>query len=448
MSLFAQLVGGPVERKLIDATALTWGALFGLPASKAGVAVNVNTALRVSAVLGCVRAVSEDIAQLPLKLMRERKSGVKEPARDHPLYRKLAEQPNDWQKSFEFREMLGYHAFLAHGGFAIAPRGDGGNGDVLELLPVLPNQVTPRQAADWTVTYEVQAAGQDGGQVRASFGPREMLVVKGPGWLSYQAMDLVQLARDVIGLSIAVEEAQSKLYANGVRPSGLISTDAELKKKAKDRLREGLLKLYGPQGPAALGLMVVDQGMKYQSIAMTGVDAQTLESRKYQVEEIARMFGLPPSRIGYTDKTATYASAEQFALHYVKHTIGPWLVRWEQGLSMALLTDREIRDGYFFHFVVDGLLRGDWAARSAYFKGALGTASSPGWMSPNDVRRREDLDPSDQPGADKIITVEELAGKKQEAAGGVAADDGASGAEVPPPDNVNARRNGAGRSTE
>jgi len=393
----------PTERKVITDDSIM-ALLGGTGTSKAGVVVDAFTALRVSTTFACVRAVAEDVAQLPLKLLREEKSGRKTPAYDHRLYDIVSVRPNAYQTSHGFREMLSMHASLLRGGYAWINRVTRG---VEELLPLAPGVVTARQGRDWTVYYSVSLPNGKSVEV----APDDILRIEGPSWYGYGALQLLDQAREAMGLSIATEEAQAKLHANGVQPSGLLSRDGEMKKEQKERVRDLIAQAHA--GAENRGkLLILDQGFKFQQFTMSGVDAQTLESRRYQVEEIARMFGVPPLRIGYSDKASTYASAEQFALQYVRHTIGPWVNRWEQALSLALLTEPERRAGYFFHFVLDGLLRGDWSARSVYFKAALGTASSPGWMSPNDVRRLEDLDPSDQEGADDIITPEDMAGKE------------------------------------
>jgi HK97 family phage portal protein len=220
---------------------------------------------------------------------------------------------------------------------------------------------------------------------------------------------MIEAAREAVGLAMALEESQAKLASNGSRPSGALTTDSTLKVGAAQRLREEWGAVYGGAGNTGR-VVVLDGGFKFQPMAMTGVDAQHLETRRHQVEEICRIMGVPASRIGYSDKAQTYASAQQFAIDYLRHTIGVWVRRWEEELSAALLTEAEVREGYVFRFETKGFLRGDDQARAGYYKAALGTASSPGWMSPNDVRRAEDMDPVDQEGAEEIVTVDELAG--------------------------------------
>jgi HK97 family phage portal protein len=414
MNLVASLLGGRIEKKVADASSLTWSALGVIP-SKSGVTVSVDKALRVATALACLRVLGEGVAQLPLKLLQEQASGAKLPAKKHPLYRILWRRPNSWMTSFELRETLTYHAALAKGGFAYISRvGD----QVDELIPLVPGNVTiryPTQMAG-AVEYDVTLLGGRVLRLRRD----EVLHVRGPSWDGYVGMEVVSLAREALGLAIATEESQGTLHANSARPAGILTTDSVLKKPAKEELRAEWKQTFG--GANQGGTAVLDAGFKFQQLAMTGVDAQHLETRRHQVEEICRMFRVFPQMIGYTDKTATFASAEAFFSAHVVHSLGPWLERWEQAMCRDLLTEADLEAGYFPKFIVNGLLRGDAKSRAEYFKAALGTASSPGWMSPNDVRRAEDLDPDPDPDADQIVTADDMAGAGDPPADPAAAD--------------------------
>jgi HK97 family phage portal protein len=374
--------------------------------SKSGAVVNVDTTLRVAAAFACGRVLAEGIAQIPLKLYREEKSGKKNVATDHPVHWILSRRPNDWMTSFEWREAGMFHAIFARGAVSYINRGLSGK-EVIELLPLVPGSWTVRQGADREIFYDVQDVA--GGLV-GSFPRSSIFRVRGPSWNTVDALSLVNQARDALGLAIAIEEGQARMFANGARPGGILSTDKTLTTEARSRL-----KALADEGLAGLlntgRIPVLDDGLKFIAAAMTGVDAQTLESRKHQVEEIARMFRVFPQMIGYADKTSTYASAEQFFIAHVVHSLGPWIERWEQAITRDLLTEKELREGYFAKFSVQALLRGDAAARAAYYKASLGTASSPGWNSPNDVRRLEDQDPDENPAADRIVTVADLSQK-------------------------------------
>lgn len=401
MNPFAALLGGPVERKVVDATNLLWDTLYGSPTSKAGVSVNLNTALRVPTVLACCRVLAEDIAGLPLKLLEEMPDGAKRIAKSHPLHRVLFRQPNPWMTSFEWRESAMYHALLAKGAFAVK---NIVNGKVEELYPLLPSNVTVKQARNYDVTYEVN----DGRGQTMVFPQSQIFHLRGPSWNGLTGMEMVTQAREAIGLAIATEESQARLHSNGVRPGGLVSVEGELKKDTAERLRAQIEEIH--KGVEKVGkLLVMDKNAKFTPFTMTGVDAQTIEARKLQIEEIARVFRVFPLAIGYSDKSSTYASTEAFLQAHVTFSLRPWIERWEQAIWRDLINDNTRLDLYP-KFSVQGLLRGDHTSRAAFYTAGLGTSSSPGWLSPNDVRRLEDMDPSSNPAADKIVTVEDLAG--------------------------------------
>ena len=304
-----------------------------------------------------------------------------------------------------FRGQLTAHAVLGKGGYALVTRV---GGEVRELLPAPYGSIRVRQDPDWTVHYFARNPNGPEFEVPA----RDLLRVEGLSWTGLGGNPAIDQAREAIGLAMATEESQASLHRTGARPAGLLTTDASFagKPEMADRVRENWLKAYGPAGGG--GVAVLDAGMKFQTLTMTGVDAQHLETRRFQIEEVCRIMGpVPPTRIGYTDKASTYASAAQFAQDYVTFCLQAWVTTWEQALSLALLTEQEIADGYIFRHELKGLLRGDAAARSAYFTAALGTASSPGWMSPNDVRRAEDQDPIVQDGADLVVTLKNFSGQ-------------------------------------
>lgn len=405
MSVLATILGGrgadtlaaPAEQRILE-------VLLGASrTSKAGVVVTEMDALRVSAVAGCLRAVSQDVAQLPLKLMQEREDGTKLPAKKHRVYRIVHDRPNAWQTSMGLRAQLTGHAVLGKGGYALVTRV---NGVVQEVLPAPYNAIRVQQDSNWGVRYFARAAGGKEFEVPGS----DLLRIQGWSWTGLEGFPAIEQARDVLGLAMAMEEAQSGLHKNGTRPAGLLSTDASFagKPEMANRIRENWLKAYGAGGPG--GVAVVDAGMKFVPITMSGADAETLDSRKFQIEEVCRILGVPPTRIGYSDKASTYASAAQFAQDYVKFTLAWWLGNWEQALSMALLTEEEIADGFIFRHEMGGLLEGTPDIQANVFKAALGTSSSPGWMSVNDVRRKLDLNPLSQPGADLVVTLKEFAG--------------------------------------
>ena len=404
MSVLSRVLGA-FESKVADTRALTNEAIYGTPSSKAGVSVSIQSAWRVSAVAGCVRAVAQDVAQLPLKLMRESDAGKKLPVKDRVLYRVVHSRPNSWQTAMAFRAQLTSHAALGKGGYALVSRVDN---EVQELLPAPYGAIRVEPLRDMTPRYWAKRPNGTEFEVPAN----QLLRIQDLTWNGLEGMAAYDNAKEAIGLAIATEESQAKLHVNGARPSGVLTTDSAFKSdETPKKIRDEWTAIYGGASATNGSVAVLDSGFKYQPLAMTGVDAETLASRKMQVEEVCRFFGVPPTRIGYSDKASTYASAAQFAQDYVTFCLMRWVTIWEQALSFTLLTEQEVKEGYFFQHEMKGILRGDHVGRSTLFKAALGTASSSGWMSPNDVRRAEDMDPSDQEGADEIMTPAKMAGK-------------------------------------
>ena len=338
--------------------------------------------MRVSTVLACARVLAEGVAQMPLRLYRSGSDDSKQPATEHPVYWLLYRRPNEWMTSFEFREVLTLHAALTGNGYAFINRL--GDGRIRELIPILPGNVTVEQAKDYTLSYRVR--GGDGAEI-ATIPWQNMLHLRGPSWDGFRGMNSVQLAAEAIGLSVATERAQGKLFANGARPGGILSTEQVLDEKQIQRIREAFAAAYS--GSNQFKTAVLDGGFKYAQTTMTGVDAQQLESRKFQIEEICRFFRVYPAMIGYSDKASTYASVEQFFLAHVVHSLGPWIERWEQALSRDLLTDDELKSGLFPKFSVQGLLRGDARSRVEYYRGMWNV----GAISPNEIRSLEELNP-------------------------------------------------------
>lgn len=358
--------------------------------SAAGKNVTATVALQVSTVLACARVIAEGIAQPPLKLLRDDGKN-KLPARDHSLYHVLASRPNEWQTSFEFREMIGFHAVLA--GNFYAYKNIGSLGQVLELVPFDPGTVTVKRATDWTLTYEVK--GKDGG-VKV-FPAEKIWHVKGPSWDGFQGLDAVRQAREAIGLSMSTEEQHAKMHKNGVRSSGTYSVDSVLTLDQFKDLRHWL-KTEMAGGENAGAPMVVDRGAKWLQTSMTGVDAQHLETRKYQVEEICRFMRVMPIMVGYSDKAATYASSEQMFLAHVVYTLAPWWERVEQSINANLLTDQDRKDGLFVKFIEEGLLRGSLKDTNDALLGLV----NGGLMYANEARSKLDLNPDPDPRSDEL----------------------------------------------
>lgn len=355
--------------------------------SKAGPTITLENALKVATLYACLRVLSQGVAQVPFKLFQEQDTnGLKriEPARGHPHYDLMATMPNDWTTSFEFRETLTLHAALGNAyAFKNVVRGK-----VVELILLNPGRVTKVQKDDYSIVYKVTGKS---GQIQ-EFPSEAIWHVRGPSWDGLLGVEVLSIAREALGLSIATEESHASLHAKGVRTSGTYSVDGTLDKGQYDTLKKWLLaEMAGADNAGAP--MILDRGAKWISGAMSGVDAQHLETRKMQIAEVCRFVGVSPLMVYESDKATTYASAEQMFLAHVVHTLSPWYSRIEQSADLNLLTKNEREKGYYFKFVAAGLLRGASKDRAEYYAKALGSGGSQGWMTADEVRQLEELNP-------------------------------------------------------
>lgn len=354
--------------------------------SKAGPTVTLDSAFKVSALYACLKVLSQGVAQVPFKLFQEQTiDGLKriDPARDHPHYDLMATQPNDWTSSFEFRETLTIHAAL---GNAYAYKNIVMGGRVAELILLNPGRVKKVQNDDYSIVYEV--TGKSG--AKQIFPSNQIWHVSGPSWDGLIGIDVLNIAREALGLAIATEESHAGLHKNGVRPSGLYSVDGTLDAAQHKKLSDWL------KAEAAAntgGTMVLDRNAKFLNTSMTGVDAQHLETRKMQLTEVCRFIGVSPLMVFESDKATTYASAEQMFLAHVIHTLAPWYSRIEQSADINLLTKQERSQGYYFKFIASGLLRGASKDRADYFAKALGAGGSPAWLTQDEIRQLEEFNP-------------------------------------------------------
>jgi HK97 family phage portal protein len=390
MSFLSSLFGRG-ESKVADASALTWTTLLGgNGASKTGLSVSELTALRVSTVYACCRVLCEDVGKLPLKLMLESSGGKTQVARKHPLHKVLGRRPNQWQTSMEWRMTMLLHALLGKGAYSYISRSS--KGEVLELIPMLPGSVLVRQAPDWSISYEWTGSGGKKLQIAAE----EVHALHGLSWDGVRALEVINQGREAIGLAMAAEETQARLHGQGARPGGIVTTPAKLGESEVLNIKKTFAEGYTGVDNAFKTLLL-DNGLEFKPWAMNGVDGQHLQTRQHQVEEICRFFRVFPSMIGAGDKAATYASAEAFFGAHVVHSLTPWATLWEQALERDLLTPAEEDAGYYVKFSLDGLLRGSSEARALFYKSAI----NDGWMTRNEVRRLEDLNP--MPGLDEFL---------------------------------------------
>ena len=342
--------------------------------SSSGKSVNEKTALQTTAVYACVRILAETIASLPLHTYRYSPGG-KEKAQEHPLYHLLHSEPNPEMTSFVFRETLMGHLLLWGNAYAQIIRD--GRGRVLGLYPLLPNKMLVSRTDQGILFYQYEKDG------RTFFLPdTEVLHIPGLGFDGLVGYSPIAMAKNAIGMASATEEYGAKFFANGASPGGVLEHPGVVKDPGK--IRESWNAVYQGSGNAHR-VAVLEEGMKFQPIGIPPEQAQFLETRKYQLNEIARIFRIPPHMIGDLEKSS-FSNIEQQSLEFVMYTLDPWVIRWEQAISRALFSDSEKRQ-YFVKFNVDGLLRGDYQSRMNGY--AVGRQN--GWLSANDIRELENL---------------------------------------------------------
>ena len=340
--------------------------------------------MQMTAVYACVRILSEAIAGLPLHMYRYKDEGGKEKAIDHTLYHLLHDEPNPEMTSFVFRETLMTHLLLWGNAYAQIIRN--GKGEVIALYPLMPNRMEVNRDANGMLYYVYQKTSDDAPTLEGSsviLSPSEVLHVPGLGFDGLVGYSPIAMAKNAIGLSMAAEEYGAKFYANGAAPSGVLEHPGVLKDPAK--VRDSWNAAFGGSSNSHK-VAVLEEGLKYTPISISPNEAQFLETRKFQIDEIARIFRVPPHMVGDLEKSS-FSNIEQQSLEFVKYTLDPWVVRWEQSLSRALLSETE-KKSYFFKFNLEGLLRGDYQSRMQGY--SIGIQN--GFMCPNDVRELENLD--------------------------------------------------------
>lgn len=381
----------PFRRK--EVTVLDLAAdILQLGASKSGQSVTVTNALKVATVLACVRVISEGVAQVPLKLLR-RDGRNKMEAYDHPLWDILHRKPNGVTTSFGFRETLVIHAALTGNGYAFINRGHGGK--VLELINIEPGAMRIELAENLGERPRYFISARTGGS--KEFPAESILHLQGPSWNGIAGMDAIRQAREAIGLAIATEEAHARLHSNGARPGGLLSVEGTLLDDQYKKLRKWIEDNY-VGGENAYRTMIMDRSAKFVPMAMSGVDAQHLETRRFQIEEICRVYRVMPIMVCSNDKASTYSGAEQNFLAHVVHTLGPWFERIEQAIDTHLLTDAERRAGYYTKLEERGLLRGALKDTAEYLYKLAGI----GLITRNEGREMLDMNPIN--GLDQPLT--------------------------------------------
>lgn len=359
-----------------------WSFLFG--GTTSGKTVNERTAMQTTAVYACVRILSEAVAGLPLHIYRHRSDGGKERIPMHPLYHLLHDEPNSEMTSFVFRETLMSHLLLWGNAYAQVVRN--GRGQAVALYPLLPSKMDVSRAANGELLYTYYRDADEtglnpkGGYI--TLRRDEVLHIPGLGFDGLIGYSPIAMAKNAIGMSLATEEYGASFFANGANPGGVLEHPGVIKDIG--RVKESWNSAY--QGSVnAHKIAVLEEGMKFQAIGIPPEQAQFLETRKFQINEIARIYRVPPHMVGDLEKSS-FSNIEQQSLEFVKYTLDPWVVRWEQSLQQSLLLPSE-KPSLFIRFNLDGLLRGDYQSRMNGY--AVGRQN--GWMSANDIRELEDM---------------------------------------------------------
>ncbi len=372
-------------------------------------AAGASGVLGLAAAWACVNLLAGTIASLPLMVYRER-NGRREVAKDHPLYRVLHDSPNADQTSLDFWEFV--CSCLEMHGNAYCEVERGNDGRVIALSPpLLPEMMAVRRLGNGDLEYRWTDNGRERKATQAT-----ILHIRGFGGSPLGGLSTLSFGRQAFGMARSINRAASATFANGIRTSGIMSSDkafsGDQRKTAEDLLQEKYAGAMNAGRP-----MLLDNGLKWQSISINPEDAQMLESRAFSVEEICRFFGVPPHMVGHTEKVTSWGTGlEQQTLGFQKFTLRRRLKRIEQALEKQLLTPRDRAEDVTIEFNLEGLLRADSAARASFYQAALGDTQKPGWMVRNEIRALENLEPID--GWDEPIQL--LTQKPREDDGGAA----------------------------
>jgi len=359
-----------------------WGTLerylawaFGGGSSASGVIVNPQTAMQAAAVYASIKVLAESVAMLPCNLLRLDADGGVEKADDHPLFYLLHDQPNDFQTAVEFWEMVVLHLCLRGNCYAYVNRTQ--RGDVVEIIPQHPDMVRVTMMDNWQLKYSV--AMPDG--TFKDYSQGDILHFRGlttNGWLGISP---IAYARESIGLALATEKFGSQMFRNGAKMGGVLEHPGKLSDEAYKRVKESFDA--STSGENAHKTALLEEGMKFAKVSMTGEDAQFLETRKYQRSEIASIFRVPPHMIGDMEK-ATFANVEDMAIQFISFALMPWLVRIEKTVKRDLFRPSEQKT-MTLKFNTAALMRGNAKSRSEFY--ASGIVN--GWMTRNEARANE-----------------------------------------------------------
>lgn len=388
--------GAPLERK---SQTYTLEQLAGLAeyvryGTASGATVTPETAVQVPAVLCAVRVLAEDVAGMPARIVRPELRGrhvARTALPDHWAARLLDFAPNSFQTPFEFKEYVMLSCLLDKGFLGIKVQV---KGQTTEILPLPMGTWTVQgRVNDWNHYFQVSYADNSLG----NFSPDQVVYMRGPSLDGWRGLPALQAAREAIGLASVLEKQQARLAGNGGKPSGVLTFDNELSPERRQKLAELWQTRFGPNGEG--GVAILDRAAKFSSMTMTSVDAQTMEARNFQIEEVARAFRVHPNKLMHSGNQATFASAESFARDHVSSALAPWMRRFEEVMQRDLLgAEPDLR----VDLDESAMLRGDFKDNAEFSAKALGSGGHPAWMTQNEVRARQGLDPIEDPAADEL----------------------------------------------
>ena len=373
-----------IFKRRADNRAAGSGYRFFFGQSAAGTNVNEHSAMQMTAVYACVRVLAESIASLPLHVYRRSEDGNREKAEDHPLFFLLHDEPNPEMTSYIFRETLMTHLLLYGNAYVQVLRN--GRGEVLALYPLLPNRMSVERDEKGHLFYrytrfDQEPPSMDGNQV--ILNQEEVLHIPGLSYDGLVGLSPIAACRNAVGAGLAADEYSSRFYANGAAPSGVLLHPGVI--KDPEKLRENWSNVYG--GPRNAGkVAVLEENMRFEAISISPQDSQLLETRKFSVEEICRIFRVPPHLVQNLER-ATFNNIEQMSLDFVMYSLMPWVTRFEQSMARTLLS-REEKKKIEIRFNLDGLLRGSYESRMRGYSIGL----SNGLYSVNDCRKLENMD--------------------------------------------------------
>ncbi|MCJ8139573.1 phage portal protein [Falsirhodobacter halotolerans] len=357
--------------------------------SEAGISITSKVAMKNTTVLRCVSLISFAIGMLPLHL---REKDTKEKAKDHPLFRILHRKPNAWQTAFEFRTLMQMRALVDGDAYALIVRS---GSKILQMVPIEGHRVTVEQNPDWSLRYRVDR----GSAGRVSYEQRDIFHLRyGLSENGINGISLVKNAADAIGLAIQTDRAAARLFRNGMMVGGVLKHPTKLSPEVYERLTASMEARRGPEN--AHKDMILEEGMDYSRPTATGKDAQNLEQRKQQVEEIARPFGVPRPLLA-VDDTSWGSGIDVLGQLFVRYSLTPWFTAWEQAVERSLLTEDEA-DKLEAKFNAGGLLRGSMAEQMEFWSKALGAGGHAPIATQEEARDsfdwpvidREDLPPA------------------------------------------------------